>query len=55
MSKSSIAISIYIIGLIFGALILDLWNAETGPKAFIGITWTIILLISLFYVEQNEI
>ena len=55
MSRSSIAILIYILGLIFGALVLDLWGSETGPKAFIGISWTTILLIALFYIEKNEI
>jgi hypothetical protein len=55
MSKSSIVILIYIIGLIFGALVLNLWDTETGPKAFIGISWTVIFLIALFYTEQNEI
>ena len=54
MSKSTIAITIYIIGLIFGALFLDLWSAETSPKAFIGIIWTAILLIALFYSENYE-
>jgi formate hydrogenlyase subunit 4 len=54
MSKSTIAIAIYIIGLIFGALFLDLWSAETSPKAFIGIIWTALLLIALFYSEKNE-
>ena len=54
MSKSTIAISIYVIGLIFGALFLDLWSAETSPKAFIGIIWTALLLIALFYSEKNE-
>ena len=54
MSKSTIAIAIYIIGLIFGALFLDLWSAETSPKAFIGIIWTALLLIALFYCEKNE-
>tara|TARA_B100000965_G_C19058000_1_gene526583 strand:- start:356 stop:526 length:171 start_codon:yes stop_codon:yes gene_type:complete len=54
MSKSSLAILIYIIGLIFGAVVLDLWSAETGPKAFIGIAWTVILLIALFYSENYE-
>ena len=49
MSKSTLAIIIYIAGLIFGALVLDLWSAETGPKAFIGIGWTAILLIALLY------
>ena len=54
MNKSIIAILIYIIGLIFGALALDLWSAETGPKAFIGFAWTIILLIALFYSENYK-
>ena len=54
MSKSSLAIIVYIMVLIFGALVLDLWSSETGPKAFIGIIWTAVLLISLFYVDKNE-
>jgi hypothetical protein len=54
MSKSTIAILIYILGLIFGALILDLWSSDTGPKAFIGIIWTTILLVALFYVGKYE-
>ena len=54
MSKSTLAILIYIAGLTFGALVLNLWSAETGPKAFIGIIWTTILLIALFYADKNE-
>jgi len=54
MNRSTIAILIYILGLIFGALTLDLWSAETGPKAFIGIVWTTILLVALFYAEKHE-
>tara|TARA_B100001063_G_C16693866_1_gene518601 strand:- start:835 stop:1005 length:171 start_codon:yes stop_codon:yes gene_type:complete len=54
MSKSTLAILIYVAGLIFGALVLNLWSAETGPKAFIGIIWTVILLIALFYADKHE-
>jgi uncharacterized membrane protein len=54
MSKSTIAILVYILGLTFGALVLDLWSAETGPKAFIGIAWTTILLIALLYIDKYE-
>ena len=54
MNSSTIVIIIYVIGLIFGALILDIWSAETGPKAFIGIAWTVILLIALFYTGKHE-
>ena len=54
MNKSTIAILIYILGLIFGAFVLDIWRAETGPKAFIGIAWTVILLIALLYTSKHE-
>ena len=37
MSKSTLAILVYVAGLICGALVLNLWDAETGPKAYIGI------------------
>ena len=54
MNKSTIVIIIYILGLIFGALVLDIWSAETGPKALLGIGWTALLLIGLFLAEKNE-
>ena len=54
MNNSSIAILVYIIGLIFGALALDLWSADTSPKAFIGIIWTAIFLIALVYADKLE-
>jgi len=54
MTKSTLAIIIYILGLIFGALVLDLWSAETGPKALLGIAWTAVFAIALFYAERNE-
>ena len=54
MNKSTIIIVIYIIGLIFGALVLDIWSAKTNPKALLGIGWTALLLIGLFFTEKNE-
>ena len=54
MDKSTIVIIIYIAGLIFGALVLDIWSANTSPKALIGIGWTALLLIGLFLTEKNE-
>ena len=54
MSKSTVAILIYILGLIFGALVLDMWSANTSPKALLGIGWTALLLIGLFLTEKNE-
>ena len=46
MDKSTIIIIIYIAGLIFGALVLDIWSANTSPKALIGIGWTALLPVS---------
>ena len=54
MSKSTIVIIIYIIGLIFGALVFDMWSAKTSPKALLGIGWTALLLVGLFFTEKNE-
>ena len=54
MNKSTVLIIIYIVGLIFGALVLDMWSAETSPKALLGIGWTALLLIGLFFAEKNE-
>ena len=54
MNKSTILIIIYIIGLIFGALVLDMWSAQTSPKALLGIGWTALLLIGLFLTEKKD-
>ena len=32
----------------------EFWSAETGPKALLGIGWTALLLIALFFTEKNE-
>jgi len=48
MYKSTIVIIVYIIGLIFGAVVLDIWSAQTSPKALLGIGWTALLLIGLY-------
>ena len=55
MSKSTIAILVYIFGIIFGALFLDVWGAETSFLKTISVfIWTIIFLISLFYTDKHE-
>ena len=51
MNKTNIAIIIYVLGLIFGALVLDIWSAETSPTALLGVLWTAIFAISLYYFE----
>ena len=55
MSKSTITILVYIIGIIFGALFLDIWSAETSfIKTILVFIWTIIFLITLLYFDKNE-
>ena len=55
MNNSTKVIIIYILGLIFGALVLDIWDAETNIfKALLGLGWTALLLIGLFFAEKNE-
>ena len=55
MSKTTIVIIVYVLGLIFGALFLDLWGAETSlSKAMAGVVWTVLFLICLFYFEKKD-
>ena len=55
MNQSSIAIIIYLIGVIIGALFLDIWGAETSiKKGLIALGWTALLLIALFYADRNK-
>ena len=55
MNKSTVVILIYILGIIFGALVLDIWGAETSFIKTISVfIWTIIFLITLFYAYKHE-
>tara|TARA_Y200000002_G_C22268872_1_gene491251 strand:- start:294 stop:467 length:174 start_codon:yes stop_codon:yes gene_type:complete len=55
MSKTSIVIIIYIIGLVLGALFLNIWSADTSVfKGLLGLAWTALLLIGLFFAEKHE-
>ena len=55
MSKTSIVIIIFLLGLVFGALFLELWSAETSPfKALLGLTWAALFLIGLFFADKND-
>ena len=54
MNKTNIAIVIYVLGLLFGAFVLDIWSAETSPKALLGILWTALFAISLYYLEFKD-
>ena len=55
MDKLTILTIFYIVGVIIGALFLDVWGAETTfIKTMSIFSWTIIFLIALFYVDKNE-
>ena len=41
--------------MIFGALFLNIWSADTSVfKGLLGLGWTALLLIGLFFAEKNE-
>ena len=55
MNKLTILTTIYVIGIIIGALFFDVWGAETTLIKTMSIfLWTIIFLIALFFVDKNE-
>tara|TARA_B100000427_G_scaffold316062_1_gene310762 strand:- start:544 stop:714 length:171 start_codon:yes stop_codon:yes gene_type:complete len=55
MRQSSIAIIVYILGIVIGALFLDIWGAETNiKKGLIALVWTALLLIALFYADRDK-
>ena len=55
MSKVTLVIIIYIIGMIFCALVLGIWDAETSIlKAGIALVWTAVFLIALFYADKYD-
>ena len=54
MNITNLISLIYFLGLVFGALFLDLWGAETSiKKGLIGIGWTALFLIFLFLTEKK--
>jgi len=55
MNKTTLVTTIYILGIIVGALFLDVWGADTSFVKTISVfVWTIIFLIALFYFDKNE-
>jgi hypothetical protein len=55
MSKVKIISIIYAIGIIIGALFLDVWGAETTAlKTMLIFGWTIVFIVTLFFVDKNE-
>ena len=55
MNNTTIITIIYILGIIIGAFIYDVWSAEISFVKTISVfVWTIIFLITLFYFDKNE-
>jgi len=55
MNQSSIAIILYVIGIVIGAIFMDIWGAETNTKkGLMVLGWTALLLIALFYADRKE-
>ena len=55
MKISTAIIITYVIGLLLGAFVMGLWDAETSPKSLLGMIWTALFLIALYFVEfKNE-
>ena len=55
MNKLTLLTIIYIVGIIIGALFFDVWGAETTfLKTMSVFIWTIIFLITLFYIDKKQ-
>ena len=55
MNKLTLITILYVIGVLIGALFLDVWGAETTfIKTMSIFLWTIIFLIALFYLDKYE-
>ena len=55
ISKTTLVVIIYIIGVILGAFFLDIWGAETSmKKGFIAVGWTALFLVGIFFVDRDK-
>ena len=55
MNKTTLVTIFYILGILIGALFLNIWGADTSFAKTISVfVWTIIFLITLFYFDKNE-
>jgi len=55
MIKIKHVVILYILGIIFGALFLDIWSSETSiKKGLIAMFWTALFLVALIFVEKNK-
>ena len=55
MNKTTLVTILYILGILIGALFLNVWDVDTSFVKTISVfAWTIIFLIALFYFDKNE-
>ena len=55
INKSTLVVTIYVLGIIFCALVLEIWNADTNIfKASIALVWTSVFLIAIFYADKYD-
>ena len=55
ISKTTLVVIIYIVGVILGAFFLDIWGAETSmKKGFIALGWTALFLVGIFFVDRDK-
>tara|TARA_X000001036_G_C20016801_1_gene536855 strand:- start:68 stop:238 length:171 start_codon:yes stop_codon:yes gene_type:complete len=55
MNKTVVVTIIYVIGIIFGALVIGIWDAETDiTKAMFALIWTAIFLVALYYADKKN-
>ena len=56
MNKVKLISIIYAIGIIIGDLFFDVWSINTTSlKTMSVFGWTVIFIITLFFVDKNEI
>ena len=55
ISKTTLVVIIYVIGVILGAFFLDIWGAETSmKKGLIALGWTALFLVGIFFVDRDK-
>ena len=55
ISKTTLVVIIYIIGVILGEFFLDIWGDETSmKKGFIALGWTALFLVGIFFVDRDK-
>ena len=55
MNRATIVTIAYMLGIIIGAFFFNVWGEETSFVKTISVfVWTIIFLISLFYIDKHE-